>query len=82
MNKVTVHILGEAYAIKGDADEQRILEVAHILNERMLLIAKANPHLSSAKVAVLAGLNIAEEYLRLEEDYRLLLEMVNEEKGK
>lgn len=82
MNKVTVHILGESYAIKGDADEHRILEVARILNERMRMIAKANPNLAPSKIAVLAGLNIAEEYLHLEEDYRQLLEMINEEKGK
>lgn len=81
MNKVTVHILGEAYAIKGEADEHKIKEIADMLNQHMHSIARANPQLSSAKIAVLAGLNIAEEYIRLAEDYRQLLEMINEEKG-
>lgn len=82
MNKVTVNILGETYAIKGDADEQKILAVAKMVNDRMMAIVKANPNLSQSKVAVLAGLNIAEEYMRLEEDYQQLLEMINEEKGR
>ena len=82
MNKVTVNILGEAYAIKGDADEQKILAIAKMVDDRMMAISKANPNLSQSKVAVLAGLNIAEEYMRLEEDYQQLLEMINEEKGK
>ena len=79
-NKVTVEILGETYTIKGDAEPERILRVAAWLNERMKKISQANSRLSTPKVAVLAALNIADEYLRLEQDYQQLMQMVKEQK--
>ncbi|EAX48259.1 protein of unknown function DUF710 [Thermosinus carboxydivorans Nor1] len=78
--KITVEIFGETYALKGDIEPERILRVAAILDERMKKIAKANSRLSPSKVAVLAALNIADEYLRLEQDYQQLLKMLKDEK--
>ena len=79
-NKVSVEILGETYTIKGDAEPERILQVAAWLNERMKKISQANSRLSTPKVAVLAALNIADEYLRLEQDYQQLMKMVRDQK--
>lgn len=78
--KVTIKILGETYAVKTDTDEESVQKVAHVLDERMRLIAHHSPNLSPAKIAVLAALNITEEYLRLEEDYKQLLSMIEAEK--
>lgn len=78
--KVTVEIFGENYALKGDAKEARIIQVAQFLDKRMKQTARGNQRLSTSKIAVLTALNIAEEYLRLEQDYKHLLDMVN--KGK
>lgn len=78
--KVTVQILGEAYSLKGDLDAERIATVAAILDGRMRKIAAGNPSLTPAKVAVLAALNLADEYLRLEEDYRQMVKMVQDVK--
>jgi cell division protein ZapA len=78
--KVTVEIFGENYALKGDVKEERIIEVAQLLDNRMRQTARGNPRLSTAKIAVLTALNIVDEYLRLEQDYKQLLDMVN--KGK
>lgn len=79
-NKVSVEILGETYTIKGDVEPERILQVAAWLNERMKKISQANSRLSTPKVAVLAALNIADEYLRLEQDYQQLMKMVRDQK--
>ncbi|EGO62394.1 cell division protein ZapA [Acetonema longum] len=79
-NKVSVEILGETYTIKGDAEPERILQVAAWLNERMKKISQANSRLSTPQVAVLAALNIADEYLRLEQDYQQLMKMVRDQK--
>ncbi|MBP2655498.1 MAG: zapA [Firmicutes bacterium] len=82
-NKVMVEIFGESCSIKGEGEPARMMEVAALVDSRMRQTAQGNPRLSSAKVAVLAALNIADEFLRLKDDYRELvelLEMVETEK--
>lgn len=76
--KVNVDIFGETYALKGDVEPERIKKLAALLNEKMQRIARGNPRLSPLKVAVLAGLNLADEYLRLEQDYQQLVQMLKE----
>lgn len=78
--KVTVEIFGETYALKGDGESERVKRVAAMLDQRMKLIARANSRLSPAKIAVLAALNIADDFLRLEQDYQQLVQMLKEEK--
>ncbi|QDR80882.1 cell division protein ZapA [Sporomusa termitida] len=79
-NKVTVEIYGESYALKGNLEEARIRRLAVMLDERMKKTAKVNLRLSPAKIAVLTALNIADEFLRLEQDYLELLELIKEDK--
>lgn len=79
-NKVNVEIFGETYALKGDAEPERILRLAALLDERMRQIAKKNPRLSTVKIAVLAALITADEFDRLENDYRQLIQMAKEGK--
>ncbi|HMM21172.1 MAG TPA: cell division protein ZapA [Selenomonadales bacterium] len=79
-NKVTVEIYGESYAVKGDAEIEQIERVAALIDERMRRTARSNPRLSTTKIAVLTALNIADEFLRLEQDYRQLVQMLKEGK--
>jgi len=78
-NRVTVEIFGETYALKGDIEPERVVKLAALVDKNMKIVAKANLRLSPAKIAVLAALNIADEYLRLEQDYNQLIEMLKEE---
>lgn len=77
--KVTVEIYGESYALKGDIETERVRALAALVDKRMKMIAKTNARLSPTKVAVLAALNIADDYLRLENDYNHLVKIVKEE---
>ena len=79
-NRVTVEICGENYAIKGDVEPDRIKEIAGLVNLRMKQLANANPRLSTARIAVLAALNIADDSLRLEKDYKQIVKMLKEDK--
>ena len=79
-NKITVEICGENYALKGDVETERIMEVVRLLDARMKQTANANPRLSTTRVAVLAALNIADEYLRLEKDYKQIVKMLKDGK--
>ncbi|MBN1297043.1 cell division protein ZapA [bacterium] len=58
-SKVEVEIFGNHYHIVADDDPSRILDLAHSVNERMQDIARMNPGMASAKVAILAALNFA-----------------------
>ena len=78
--KVTVEIFGEVYSLKSDSDFDQVIKVAALVDERMKKISKANLCLSPNRVAILAALNIAEELLQLEHNYKELIKMVEEEK--
>jgi cell division protein ZapA len=79
-SRVTVEIFGETYTLRGDDEQEAIIRVAEFIDVRMKKIARGNLRQSPARVAVLAALNIAEEYLRLEQDYKQLMKMVKDEK--
>jgi cell division protein ZapA len=77
-NKVTVEIYGGTYPLKSDAEPERIIKVATLLDERMRQTAFSNPRMNTTMVAILAALNIADDYLRLQNDYQQLLRMLND----
>ncbi|MDF2635149.1 MAG: hypothetical protein K0R78_2023 [Pelosinus sp.] len=79
-HKITVEIFGETYCLKSDIELGQVIAVAAEVDSRMKKIAQKNLRLSPARVAVLAALNIAEEYLELEQNYKQLIQMVEEEK--
>ena len=77
-SKVTVEIFGETYPLKGDAEPENIMKVATYLDERMRETAFSNPRMPIMMVAILAALNIADEYLRLQNDYQQLRRMLDD----
>lgn len=78
--KITVEVYGESYALKGTLEAERVKMIAALVDTKMNAIAKTNIGLSPTKVAVLAALNIADEYLRLENDFNQLVQMIKEVK--
>lgn len=78
-SKVTVEIFGESYALKGDDEIESIKAVAALVDQKMRKISRYNARLATEKIAVLAALHIAEEYLRLEKDYLDLVDTLKEE---
>jgi cell division protein ZapA len=76
--RVTITVGGESYTIRGDTEPERIQKVAAIFDERLRQTERAYPSLPPAKIAVLTGLNLTDEYLRLQEDYQQLMAMVKQ----
>jgi cell division protein ZapA len=76
--RVTITVGGESYTIRGDTEPERIQKVAGIFDERLRQTERSYPSLSPSKIAVLAGLNLTEEFIRLQEDYQQLLAMVKQ----
>ena len=64
-NLVHVEIFGQTYAVRAGADAAYVEQLGRFVNEKMQDIAKASGAVDSVRIAVLAALNIADEYHRL-----------------
>lgn len=63
-NPVKVTIGGEEYTVRGDADNETILQLARYVDGKIAEIAQKTPHQSTSRVTVLAALNIADELFK------------------
>ncbi len=75
---VRVTIFGDEYPLRGDADTEYMLKVAEYVDRSMRAVAEKAAHLSTAKVAVLTALNIADELFRERSDSQKQLSEVEE----
>jgi len=65
---VTVEIHGHRYPIKSALDPAYVAQLAAHVDEKMRLAQKECPSGDTLKVAVLAAINIADEYFRARDD--------------
>ena len=63
-NVVQVQILGHQLTIRGEAEQDYILDVAGYVDRKMREITEKLPVASVSKVAILASLNIADELFK------------------
>jgi cell division protein ZapA len=68
---VPVDILGQRYPIRSSLDARYVAELATYVDEKMRAAAEAAPSGDSVRLAVLAALNIADEYFRCRDAERL-----------
>jgi cell division protein ZapA len=61
-NLVRVEILGREYTVKSDEGEERVRKIAEYVNEKIKKISESTKTLSTLNVAILAALDIANEY--------------------
>ena len=61
---MTVTIFGKEYTLKGGADSEYVQEIAAFVDERMNEVARNSAVASTARVAILAAVNIADELFR------------------
>ena len=61
---VTVTIFGREYTLRGDSEADYVRKVADFVDQRMGEVAKNSTVASTAKVAILAAVNIADELFR------------------
>ena len=67
---VTVEIHGQQYPIRSGLDPAYVAELAAYVDEKMRLASRESPAGDTLKLAVLAALNIADEYFRILDDER------------
>ncbi len=61
---ITVEILGQRYPIRSSLDTTYVTELATYVDQKMRTAADRTAGGDSVRVAVLAALNIADEYFR------------------
>jgi cell division protein ZapA len=75
---IRVVIYDQEYCVRGGLDEEYIQKLAKFLDTRMRAIAGRTRTVDSLRVAVLAALNIADEYHRLKAKYEETSQRVDE----
>lgn len=64
---IEVSILGQKFLVRSESEEQYVARVAEFVNEKVMEIARKTQSIPSLNVAILAAMNIADEYLRMRE---------------
>lgn len=67
-NVVRVEILGREYALKSDEDPGRVEKIAAYVNQKIREISGGPQTVSTLNAAILAALNIADDYFRILEE--------------
>ncbi len=80
--RVVLNIFGEEYAIRTTVAPEHLERLARIVDRVMHETARAQPRLGVSRVAVLAALSIADELVRLQEQYDRLTAMLEDEWGR
>jgi cell division protein ZapA len=67
-----VEIFGQTYALRSEADEDHVRQVAGIVDSRMREVASGSRSVSTLQIAVLTALDLASECVKAEEEVRRL----------
>ena len=79
--KISVDIYGQLYNLRVTPEEtERVLAIARHVDNMMKKVADSQGRLDYRDVAVLAAINLTEEYFKLQQAYEEILAIVNEER--
>ncbi len=68
-NKVVVKIMGHEYKLVSEDSREYMQKISNYVDDRMNEIFEGNKKLSTAMVAVLSALNVADDYFKLQEAF-------------
>jgi cell division protein ZapA len=63
-DSITVEIFGQAYNVRGEGDPNYLTELARFVDSRMREVSAQVATVDPVKIAILAALNIADEFSR------------------
>ncbi|MGV8079125.1 MAG: cell division protein ZapA [Syntrophales bacterium] len=66
-NRFQIKILGQEFSVTSDDGEDHVTRVVALVNDRIDQIGSRSPKMPALHIAILAALNIADEYVKLEE---------------
>ena len=73
-----VEILGQRFTISSDAEEGYMLKVAGYVDGKMQELMQASKPVAKTNVAMLAALNIADEFHRLKDSHEAVLNRLDQ----
>jgi cell division protein ZapA len=73
-----VEILGQRFTISSDAEEGYMLKVASYVDGKMQELMQASKPVAKTNVAMLAALNIADEFHRLKDSHEAILNRLDQ----
>jgi cell division protein ZapA len=68
-NLIPVEIFGETYNVRADEDREYVEELARYVDAKMKSITNTGGGGNPLKIAILAALNIADEFSKLQRDH-------------
>lgn len=77
-NVIRLEILGREYSIRSDEGEERVKRIGEYVSQKIQEITDNAKTVSTLNAAILAALNIANEYFELLEKQRLLTRSVED----
>ncbi len=80
--QVKVNIFGTDYSLVADNDENYVYEIARYVDDKMRDIDRSQNIKTTAKIAILAALNVADELFQERAYRKKLLDQLNEESKK
>lgn len=75
-NLVRVEILGREYMVKSDEGEERVKKIAEYVNKKIKEISENTKTISTLNVAILAAMDIANDYFGILEGHSSLTRRV------
>ena len=79
--KISVDIYGQKYTLRVTPEEkENVLAIANHVDKIMHKVGDNQSRPDYRDVAVLAAMNLAEDYFRLQREYEEILAIVNEER--
>lgn len=74
---VDIEIMGQKFTVRSEAEENYVRKVAGYVDGKMQEVQKTARPVAKSSIAMLAALNIADEYHRLKDSYEAVLHRVN-----
>lgn len=74
MNRTEVHILGQAYVVRGEDPPEHVAEIARYVDQKLKEVHSHFPNIPPLKAAILAALSIADELYKSRTAYNQLSE--------
>lgn len=76
--RARVEIYGDEYVIRGHASAEHIQNIARLVDERLRDLVSRHRNVPFHRIAVLAALHFADEYVRAKDENAELLELIRD----
>ncbi len=71
-NKLVVNMNGREYTLSSSESREYMLSVADLVDKKMRQVAASDPTMGTTMTAVLAAVNLADDYIRLKKTEQAL----------